>query len=353
MEKFECKIQQKLESAEKFTKDDIKTIMNIVRQEMNFMIRNNILITPKNYERWFFVFCHIVESGKELNDLEILGLFKEIYDEPYDEVREHKDDVKISNPKGFVKKLNHIAESIDKKLLEIINSLDRHNDSLENHTESLIESREEAKDQMLHSINKILEELNELKRENKELTRELKQYHKDVVMLQEELKIAKTEAEMDFLTGLVNRRRFERAVLEMLNDLQTKNYPFSLVILDIDDFKSINDKYGHAVGDTVLKEIAAILKTFLRANAISSRIGGEEFAVILPGSDLEQAIHIAERLRKAIENRSFNLDDIRVTASLGVAEAKKSDTLETLFERADMALYEAKKSGKNCTVPAE
>ncbi|WP_187647310.1 GGDEF domain-containing protein [Nitrosophilus labii] len=345
----ECIILKKLENGEKFSKEDIKTIMNIVRQEMNFMIRNNILITPKNYERWFYVFCYIVESQKELNDLEILGLFKEIYDEPYDEVKEYKEENNFDNPKGFVKKLNLIAKSIDKKLLEIIYSLDKHADTIDNHTEFIIDSKEKIEHKtILKSIDKILEELNNLKNENKKLTKELKKYHKDVLILQEELKIAKTEAEMDFLTGLVNRRRFERALLELINDLQTKNYPFSLVILDIDDFKKINDKYGHPIGDMILQEIANILKNFLRANAIASRIGGEEFAVILPGSELQQAKHIAERLRKAIENRTFNINEIKTTASFGVTEAKKTDTLESIFERADKALYDAKKSGKNC-----
>ena len=351
MEKHSCTITNKLKSGEKFTKEDVKTIMNIVRQEMNFMIRNNILITPKNYERWFYVFCYIVESRKELNDLEILGLFKEIYDEPYDEVKEKREEKEAVNPKGFVKKLNKIAEAIDKKLLEIINTVDHHNGNIENHSKNIIETSSEIDhEKILYSVNKILQELNELKEENKALTQELKKYHNDVILLQEELKIAKTEAEIDFLTGLVNRRRFERALLELLNDLQTKDYPFSLLLLDIDDFKNINDTFGHPVGDTVLQEIATILKTFLRANAIPSRIGGEEFAVILPGSELEEAEHIAQRLRRAIENRSYDHNDLHVTASFGVTQAKKSDTLESIFDRVDKALYEAKKLGKNCVV---
>jgi len=122
-------------------------------------------------------------------------------------------------------------------------------------------------------------------------------------------------------------------------------------MIDLDDFKQINDTYGHPVGDAVLKEMALILKTFLRANAIASRIGGEEFAVILPGSEMEQAVHIAERLRRAVENRTFHGLELKTTASFGVAEAKKDDTLETIFERAAKAHYEAKKTGKNkvCT----
>ncbi|HIE35102.1 MAG TPA: GGDEF domain-containing protein [Campylobacterales bacterium] len=347
--KRDCKIEKKLKNGGNFSKEDIKTIMNIVRQEMNFMIKNNILITPKNYERWFYVFCYIVESKKELNDLEILGVYKDFYEDPYDEVKEKKEKEKTS--RGFVKKLNTIANTIDEKILEIIKSLDKHNVELDKHTQNIQENREDiVQKEILNSINNILNELNELKNKNNILTKELKKYHQEVISLQKELKIAKTESQIDFLTGLVNRRRFDRALLELLNDLHTKNYPFSLILLDIDNFKKINDKYGHPGGDKVLQEVATILKNFLRANAIVSRFGGEEFAVILPGSKLDEAEHIAQRLRKAIENRSFHIDDLKVTASFGVTEAKKDDTLESIYERADKALYKAKKSGKNIVI---
>ncbi|WP_200762691.1 diguanylate cyclase [Nitrosophilus alvini] len=351
MTKPECNIQKKLQNNIKFTNDEIKTIMNIVRNEMNFMIRNNIIITPKNYERWFYVFCYILEKKKDLSDFEILGLYKEFYEDPFDEVKENTEEPYETKPKGFIKKLNNIAEAIDKKLLEIINTVDNHQDNIGTHAAYIEEAQNDISPQELReSISKILSELTKLRTENEKMTKELKKYHQDVIALQDELKVARSEAEVDFLTGLLNRRRFERAILELLNDLQTRNYPFSLVIIDLDDFKQINDTYGHPVGDTVLKEMAMILKTFLRANAIAARIGGEEFAVILPGSELEQAVHIAERLRRAVENRTFQGLELKTTASFGVTEAKKSDTLEEIFERADKALYEAKKTGKNRVV---
>ena len=200
-----------------------------------------------------------------------------------------------------------------------------------------------------------MEELEILKRENELLTNELRKYHADVIRLQGELITARTEAEIDFLTGLVNRRRFERALLEMINDYQTRGYPFALILLDIDNFKSVNDRYGHPAGDQVLKEIALILKTFLRANNIAARIGGEEFAILVPGATVKEGEIIANRLRNTIENRSFSTleDEIHITASFGVTGVRVDDTIDTIFARVDKAMYEAKHSGKNQVVVIE
>ena len=351
-----CKLTKKLESNEKFTTQEIKQIMQIVRKQMNFMIKNNIVITPRNYERWFYVFCHIVENNKELNDLEILGLFKEFYDEPYDEIKEKSVEGSEVQQKGMVKKLGRIAEAIEKKLEEVIATIDNHNENIQSHQEEIEQESEKFDDDELKLyIKKILDELEVLRRENSMLTNELRKYHADVIKLQGELITARTEAEIDFLTGLVNRRRFERAILEMINEYQTRGYPFALILLDVDNFKQINDTYGHPAGDHILKEIALILKTFLRANNVSARIGGEEFAIIVPGATAREGEIVAERLRNAIANRTFSTpeEDIKVTASFGVTGVRKDDTLDTIFTRVDKALYEAKHSGKNKVVVIE
>ncbi len=356
MAKQYCSLHEKLEKETKLTKEDIKKIMNIVRKQMNFMIKNNIVITPKNYERWFYVFCNIVENNKELNDLEILGLFKEMFDAPYDEIKEKAEEGAEVKQKGMVKKLVRIADVIEQKLYEVINTIDAHNESIEHHQEEIENESEllgEAKLQPV--LKKILDELEMLRRENELLTSELRKYHADVVRLQGELMTARTEAEIDFLTGLVNRRRFERALLEMINDYQTRGYPFALILFDLDNFKQINDRYGHPAGDQVLKEIALILKTFLRANNIAARIGGEEFAVLVPGATAKEGEIVANRLRQTIANRTFNTleDELHVTASFGVTGVRTDDTIDTIFARVDKALYEAKNNGKNQVVVIE
>ncbi len=351
-----CKLQQKLSQNENLSRDDIKTIMQIIRKQINFMIKNNIIITPKNYERWFYVFCHITENSLDLNDLEILGVFKEIYNAPYDEIKEKSpEDLQIKQ-KGIVKKLVRIADTIEYKLAEVIATLDSHNHSLDSHKNEIAQDEEYIEDQKLkETLQKILDELEKLRHENEMLSSELRKYHADVIRLQGELMTARTEAEIDFLTGLLNRRRFERALLEMLNEYQRRGYPFALILLDIDDFKSINDTYGHPAGDQLLKEVALILKTFLRANNIAARLGGEEFAILVPGATAKEGEIIANRLRSAMEHRNFiDLEkDIHITASFGVTAPHTDDTIDTILERADKALYEAKKQGKNRVVIVE
>ena len=128
----------------------------------------------------------------------------------------------------------------------------------------------------------------------------------------------------------------------------------SLIIVDIDFFKKVNDTYGHAAGDEVLRTVAGIIKQALRESDIPSRYGGEEFAVLLPFTHIEEAKIVGERLRKAVESAPIpinqdneNAMNINVTISMGLAEFNGTETGEALFERADKALYEAKENGRN------
>ena len=127
------------------------------------------------------------------------------------------------------------------------------------------------------------------------------------------------------------------------------NLELSLLFLDLDDFKLVNDSYGHLVGDEVLKEVAHRLKNVVRIYDIVGRYGGEEFLIILPDTDLENAKTLTERARKAIKEPSIS--DIRVTISLGITCMKENDqSIKDLIERADEGLYRAKNSGKDCAV---
>ena len=127
-----------------------------------------------------------------------------------------------------------------------------------------------------------------------------------------------------------------------------KNQHLSLVIFDIDHFKEINDTHGHSVGDSVLRSIAGVVKRNIEKNHVFARVGGEEFAVIVPDTSGEEAVQLGERLRKAIARTPMGTAG-SVTVSVGVAEFREGDDPITLFERADDALYKAKKHGRNQT----
>ncbi|MDQ3821376.1 MAG: diguanylate cyclase [Acidobacteriota bacterium] len=155
------------------------------------------------------------------------------------------------------------------------------------------------------------------------------------------------EAFTDHLTGLANRRRFERQLEREVERTLRYNRHFCLLLLDIDHFKSVNDGFGHDAGDEVLRRLAKTLQAETRGIDLAARIGGEEFAVILPETDLEGAMDVAERLRAAIS--SAEIPPVgRVTASFGVAEFPVcAPTGRELLAATDAALYEAKNAGRN------
>ncbi|SFV49880.1 hypothetical protein MNB_SM-7-1471 [hydrothermal vent metagenome] len=156
-------------------------------------------------------------------------------------------------------------------------------------------------------------------------------------------KLAKTDA----LTGLYNRYKFSELFLHEYNLMLQKESKISLLMLDIDHFKKINDTYGHEIGDRVLVEISNTILQTLRNSDTVARWGGEEFVILLPNADIEVAKKVANNIRTAIEKREISIAK-RVTVSIGVTEVKKGDTLEKALNRADSALYDAKKSGRNC-----
>lgn len=157
------------------------------------------------------------------------------------------------------------------------------------------------------------------------------------------------QAKTDWLTGLINRRNFDKIIKEVYHG-SAASQDVTLIFLDIDKFKIINDTYGHDVGDVVLKTIAAILTINVRASDIVARFGGEEFAILLEHANLEVSKDIAETLRSVIESTPVILDTgrtLNVTASFGVAGGKSGRSAAELIKSADQALYMAKTSGRN------
>ncbi|KAL8585081.1 hypothetical protein ACOMHN_013097 [Nucella lapillus] len=162
----------------------------------------------------------------------------------------------------------------------------------------------------------------------------------------------KNQAKLDPLTGLLNRRAFEQEVeLVLSNNKTIAGFQCCLLFLDLDDFKEVNDEYGHAKEDEVLINIAELCTQNLRRQDLICRFGGEEFVVLLPNTELWQAWQIAERLRKAIKD-SFST--ISITISIGMSAFNvRTHSFKTILSETDQALYEAKRCGKNRIVLAK
>ncbi|MDC7238875.1 MAG: GGDEF domain-containing protein [Spirochaetales bacterium] len=158
-------------------------------------------------------------------------------------------------------------------------------------------------------------------------------------------------AHIDRLTLLYNRRYFDDVISREVERARRYSQSFCLLLLDIDHFKKVNDVHGHQKGDQVLSEIASIISDNIRMNDIAARYGGEEMAVILPETSVDNAITAAEKLRSAIQENSIVRTGLEITVSIGVSEFKPVDNaVEDLIARADSALYKAKEAGRNRVV---
>lgn len=179
----------------------------------------------------------------------------------------------------------------------------------------------------------------------------LKQVAKLEMAFAEQQEETERLARVDALTSLWNRRHFfELARRDIYRAGREGTPPGILLILDIDHFKSINDTFGHAGGDELLKQLARTWAAILRESDILGRIGGEEFAVLLPATDISVGQEVAERLRQATEREvvAFNDSSYSVTMSLGGVAVKQNETVDQALNRADRLLYEAKEAGRNC-----
>jgi len=185
---------------------------------------------------------------------------------------------------------------------------------------------------------------------NRQLQHDLATAKEELQAQRRQLDSYMTEALTDSLTGLANRRKFDRELARRFGQWKQHGTPLSLVLVDIDHFKELNDRHGHVAGDAVLHQVGQVLLESVRANDLVARYGGEEFGMILPGTTLEEAKPVAERIRGAIAAGDFHFGDSRttVTVSAGLAEAMLINNSEVLITRADTALYSAKDAGRDC-----
>ena len=190
----------------------------------------------------------------------------------------------------------------------------------------------------------------------KVMKRKIEQANKELLMLNEQLKEENEKllksAIKDELTGVYNRKFFEKRVVEEMEIADRANEHISLIIFDLDRFKLVNDNFGHQFGDEVLKRTTQIAGDLIRKTDFLNRVGGEEFAIILPNTNKAQAVFVAEKVRKALEdNKHFKVG--QVTGSFGVAERMKAESLRSWYKRADNALYQAKNTGRNRVVDSD
>lgn len=207
-------------------------------------------------------------------------------------------------------------------------------------------------------VDQMIIETKELVTSGKKLQTRMKISSQDLKQLQQELEKSQEEAQTDSLTLLINRRGLEKKLeLERIRAKQN-NAPFSIIMVDIDHFKRVNDNFGHLIGDSLLKSIAHLLKAHLRRNDLAARYGGEEFLILLPETGIEGATAVARKIRKTLATKEWKLKETgesmgKITVSMGISTYKLNEPEENLIKRADDALYLAKKNGRDQIITQE
>jgi len=205
----------------------------------------------------------------------------------------------------------------------------------------------------VQSLRQTLQTITEMLTQREQRHRQtLQQLESQVSHLMRELEQARRESTTDPLTGLYNRRAFEDCLNHTVGLNRLFGYPATMMLLDIDHFKQVNDTYGHAVGDAVLKAVAEqIVRVCKRRSDFAARYGGEEFAVILRETTLREALRMARQLAHQVRQQRIpipNAEPIQITVSIGISELGDGESAEAWFRRTDALLYQAKQAGRDC-----
>jgi diguanylate cyclase len=241
-----------------------------------------------------------------------------------------------------------------KQVLDMVNAAAG---SATNYSESLADASqqlEHAKDgEALRAVIECLVQgAKDMEANNKKLEARLSASREEIEQLQQNLETVRTESLTDPLTTLSNRKFFDAALAKGIAEAKEKNEPLSLLMIDIDHFKSFNDRFGHLTGDQVLRLVAISVKQNVKGRDTAARYGGEEFVIALPNTALQSAITVADQIRRAVMTKELMRRSSgerlgRVTISIGAAALRPTDSSQLLIERADKCLYAAKRHGRN------
>jgi len=321
-----------------------------LRLTLGFLAQHNLSATPVNYTVWYEyasgknpklrqTIDQMLEKRLPLNNNHVETLYQKFISDG--------DRVVISR---LLTKLNLMLREISTYVLETEGDLSTHGQALDSLADQMkdIQDDDDLKkiiDQMLDTTKAIIQSGSRLQTRMKVSSEDLKQLHK-------EFETSQKEARTDSLTGLINRRGLEKRLeIERIRARQN-NSPFSVVMLDIDHFKAVNDTFGHLVGDSLLKGFADILSNLVRRNDLAARYGGEEFLVLLPETNVEGAYAVSEKTRTILLKKEWAIKDSRkrigqIKASMGIAQYKLGETGNEVITRADEAMYHAKNTGRD------
>jgi len=323
---------------------------NYVRLALPLMSKHNIPITPRNYTVYYNYVSGgnselskavdtIIEKGLTIDDEKIKNLYFQFCTE--------KDETGLRNLRND---LQQILTTILGEITGFTGQTEKFESLVSNSVTKL--SDDASVLQIKNVVNEIIVETKKIGGFGNKIQHKLKETTDELEAIKKDFEKAKNEALVDFLTGVPNRKAFDKKLAVCMDEAISNNEDLCLLVIDIDYFKRFNDKFGHIIGDEVLKIVARNVKEIVRGRDFFARFGGEEFVVILPQTPLSGAKTVAENIkdffnRTKLKVVSTSKDLGKVTVSIGAAIYRYGEPIEAFIDRSDQALYFAKSAGRN------
>jgi diguanylate cyclase len=335
---------------------ELNSTKEIAKTVLLRMSEFSIPLTPENYHVWF-EYCtgSNEELVREINTaIDTRTPFtKEINDNIYSKYFGKAREERIAGE--IQKETQKILKEVLAKVLDTTDDTAEYSNKLHNYSQKLNTANDLS--EIKHLMKDIIEETTNMESSSRSLQAQLEQATVETEALRNKLEKKERETLIDVLTGLHNRKAFDKKLKELYDEFKEQGTLFSAMMVDIDFFKKFNDTYGHKIGDEVLQIVGATLKESVKGKDFAARYGGEEFIVLLPDTILSNASIVGEQIREALSRKSLKLKKTgqkieNITASIGVSALHPDDTIDAVIERADKALYHAKDSGRN-TVKTE
>lgn len=329
-----------------------------MRLALPLMKKYDLALTPINYTVWFEYVSGSNYALSEAIDKQLNEKKEPFTDQHCRELYE-----RFFDPQKNATTLAEMRQDIRRILTDILsqmmNGLHSSSTANDNLSKILDDLNDDMSMQQLHKvIEAVVIETRSIVATNQAMTTQLNNIVAEVKDLRQGLDDARADAKKDTLTQLANRRGFDEALLQAVHDEQATGAQFCLVMVDVDNFKLINDDHGHFVGDQVLRVIARSLKNLVKGHDVVARYGGEEFAVIFRNTSIQNAIKVSNKIREEIANKRIQRKDTQqslgqITVSFGVADYVSTESVESLVQRADRALYMSKRNGRNRVTEAQ